>query len=74
MSLLGNLIATSCVGLAVFLALQWRPDPHDDWTVMAAVTLAYVGGLLTALSSVSRILLAPVSEEDNSPATNAEKR
>ena len=74
MSLLGNLIATSCVGLAVCLALQWRPDPHDDWTGMAAVTLAYVGGLLTALASVSRILLAPVSEEDNSPDTNDEKR
>jgi|TARA_R110000824_G_scaffold8899_1_gene40342 hypothetical protein len=70
MSLLGNLLATSCVGLAVFLALQWRPDPHEDWTVMAAVTLAYVGGLLTALSSLSGISIRPVFEEGNSPDNN----
>ena len=67
MALLGNLIATSCVGLSVFLALQWRPDPHNDWTVMAAVTLAYVGGLLTALSSLSRIGLVAEEETDAHP-------
>ena len=63
MSLIGNVIATLCVGSAVFLALQWRPNPNDDWTAMAAVTLAYMGGLFTALSSVSKIVFSEEPDE-----------
>lgn len=70
MQLVGNLIATTCVGIAVFLALQWRPDPHDDWTVMAAVSLAYFGGLLTALSSISKIMFVEEKEDTHNGDDN----
>ena len=70
MQLVGNLIATTCVGIAVFLALQWRPDPHDDWTVMAAVSLSYFGGLLTALSSISKIMFVEEKEDTHNGDDN----
>ena len=57
-AMVGNLMATLFVGVAVFLASQWRPNPNEDGPVLYALMLAFSGGLLTALSSQIRITLA----------------
>jgi hypothetical protein len=51
LAMIGNLVATALVGVAVWLGMQWRPSPHEDTMMMVAIGLAFVGGVLTALSS-----------------------
>lgn len=51
LSMAGNLVAVVMVGVAVWLGMQWRPSPHNDYTVMVAIGLAFSGGLLTAMAS-----------------------
>ena len=49
--MIGNLIATIFVAIAVWLSTQWQPDPHNDVEQLTALALTYGAGLLTALSS-----------------------
>jgi hypothetical protein len=51
LAMIGNLVATALVGVAVWLGMQWRPSPQEDTMMMVAIGLAFVGGVLTALSS-----------------------
>jgi hypothetical protein len=51
LAMIGNLVATALVGVSVWLGMQWRPSPHEDTMMMVAIGLAFVGGVLTALSS-----------------------
>jgi hypothetical protein len=51
LSMIGNVIAVQMVGVAVWLGMQWRPSPYQDETMMVAIALAFVSGVLTALSS-----------------------
>ena len=72
LSMVGNLTATLMVGMAVWLGMQWRPNPNDDYTSMLAIALAFSGGVLTALSSQVTIKIQkegerPESERQKTP-------
>jgi hypothetical protein len=49
--MIGNLISTVFVGIAVWLSMQWKQGPGTDNEQLVALVLAYGAGLLTALSS-----------------------
>ena len=51
LTMIGNLISTLFVAIAVWLSSQWQPNPHNDIGQLIALALAYVAGLLTAISS-----------------------
>ena len=51
LTMIGNLIATVFVAIAVWLSMQWKSNPYDDNEQMIALALTYGAGLLTALSS-----------------------
>ena len=55
LAMIGNLVATALVGVSVWLGMQWRPSPHEDTMMMVAIGLAFVGGVLTALSSLGTV-------------------
>ena len=67
-AMIGNLIATIFVAIAVWLSTQWQPDPHNDVEQLTALALAYGAGLLTALSSQWTVHL----EEEPNDITNGE--
>ena len=51
LSMIGNLISTLFVGIAVWLSAQWEPNPNGDIKQLVALGLTYGAGLLTAISS-----------------------
>lgn len=51
LTMIGNLISTLFVGIAVWLSTQWEPNPHGDIKQLVALGLTYGAGLLTAVSS-----------------------
>ena len=51
LTMIGNLISTIFVAIAVWLSSEWQPNPHEDIGQLIALGLTYSAGLLTALSS-----------------------
>jgi hypothetical protein len=51
LSMIGNLTATLMLGVAVWMGMQWSPNPNVNWMSMESIAFAFCGGLLTALSS-----------------------
>tara|TARA_R100001143_G_C3348637_1_gene128256 strand:- start:1156 stop:1380 length:225 start_codon:yes stop_codon:yes gene_type:complete len=51
LTMIGNLISTALVAVAVWLSSQWQPNPNNDTEQLVALGLAYGAGLLTAISS-----------------------
>ena len=49
--MVGNLISTVMVAVAVWLSSQWQPNPNNDTEQLIALGLTYGAGLLTAISS-----------------------
>jgi zinc transporter ZupT len=51
LAMIGNLIATVFIAIAVWLSMQWKPHPHTDNEQLTALGLSYAAGLLTAIAS-----------------------
>lgn len=70
LTMIGNLISTMFVAIAVWLSSQWQPDPHNNIGQLIALGLTYSAGLLTALSSrwsmhVEKLPDSKIDGEDN---------
>jgi hypothetical protein len=68
--MIGNLISTSFVAIAVWLSSQWQPNPNTDTEQLIALGLTYSAGLLTALCSQWSIHIekesdSKIDNEDN---------
>lgn len=72
LSMGGNLVAVLLVGISVWLGMQWRPSPHDEYLMMVAIALAFSGGVLTAISSQIRVTLQPVETTERASGADRE--
>jgi hypothetical protein len=70
LTMIGNLISTLFVAIAVWLSSQWQLNPHNGIGQLIALALAYGAGLLTAISSqwsihIEKELDSEIDGEDN---------
>ena len=68
LTMIGNLISTIFVATAVWLSMQWQPNPHSDSDQLIALALTYGAGVLTAVSSQWTVHI----EEKSDSKTNDE--
>jgi len=68
LTMIGNLTSTMFVAIAVWLSMQWQPNPHHDIEQLIALALTYGAGLLTAVSSQWSVHV----EKESDSKTNGE--
>jgi opacity protein-like surface antigen len=64
LTMIGNLIATVFVAIAVWLSMQWQPVPSNDMKQLIALALTYGAGLITAISSQWTIHIEKESDSE----------
>jgi hypothetical protein len=67
-AMIGNLISTAFVAIAVWMSMTWQHGLYNDNRNLIALALAYGSGLLTALSSQFTVHI----EKETDDKTNGE--